>query len=235
LKDAPIIDVRGSRGAIRKAYDLFSFFYGFTVAIFERPAITAGLVRAAAQPGEVALDAGCGAGSAYARLYRAVGPGGLAVGIDMAARMLAATRQRVPGAVLAMAEIGRLPFANDAFDLVWSSYVLDLIPTNELTPVLREFLRVLRAGGRLALVSFTKDSDRLTAWERVYLHTPPRLAPYILGSCRPVRLAPFVRGAGFVSIDRRLVSRRMHWEIVTARKPVLQTSGAVAENEKAGR
>ncbi len=220
-----MIDVRGSRQAIRRAYDLFSFFYGFTVARDEKPAIARGLAQAAAQRGERILDAGCGSGNVYALLRDAAGCQGLAFGIDQAPRMLAATRRRVPGAQLARAEIGRLPFPAGAFDLLWSSYVLDLIPTEELGPVLCEFLRVLRPNGRLLLVCFTKPGDRLTWWERAYRHTPAWLVPYIFGSCRPVHLSPYVQDAGFVAVRREVVTGGMRSEIITAYKPSQPAGG----------
>jgi len=214
-----MIDVRGNRAAIRKAYDLFSIFYGATVTRFEKPAIAAGLRHAAVRPGERALDAGCGAGNVLARLREQVGPEGMAVGIDFAPRMLAATRRRVPGATLARADARRLPFAAGTFDLVWSSYMLDLLPTAELTPVLCEFMRVLRPGGRVTLVAFTKPGEKLTWWERAYLRTPVWLVPYVFGSCRPVRLRPFVEEAGFEAIESEEVARGMRSEVLTARRP----------------
>lgn len=214
-----MIEVRGSRAAIRKAYDIFSFFYGFIVAPIAKPAIRAGLARAMPQPGQRILDAGCGAGNVYRQFHHAVGGDGLAVGIDLAPRMLAATRRRLPDARLARAEIGQLPFAAGSFDLVWSSYVLDLIPTNELDGVLHEFLRVLKPDGRLVLVCFTNPGEKPTWWERLYVRTPSWLVPYIFGSCRPVRLAPFVEAAGFAAIEIAIILKGMRSEIVTARKP----------------
>jgi hypothetical protein len=40
-----MIEVRGSRAAIRRAYDFFSYFYGFTVSNLERRAIARGLEK----------------------------------------------------------------------------------------------------------------------------------------------------------------------------------------------
>lgn len=221
-----MIEVRGSRAAVRKAYDLFSIFYGGIVARFEKPAIAAGLGRAAVRHGERVLDAGCGPGNVLEKLAEEAGTQGMAVGIDFAPRMLAAARRRVAGARLVRADARQLPFAAGTFDLVWSSYMLDLLPTADLAPVLCEFLRVLRPGGRMTLVAFTKPGEKLTWWERAYLRTPAWLVPYIFGSCRPVRLTPFVREAGFVAIESEDVQRGMRSEVLTARRPSQPDAGS---------
>ena len=178
------------------------------------------------RPGERVLDVGCGVGNVRAKLREQAGPEGMAVGIDFAPRMLAATRRRVPGAGLARADARQLPFAAGTFDLVWSSYMLDLLPTADLTPVLCEFMRVLRPGGRVTLVPFTKPGEKLTWWERAYLRTPVWLVPYVFGSCRPVRLRPFVEEAGFEAIESEEVARGMRSEVLTARRPSRRDRGS---------
>jgi demethylmenaquinone methyltransferase/2-methoxy-6-polyprenyl-1,4-benzoquinol methylase len=107
-----------------------------------------------------------------------------------------------------------------AFDLVWSSYFLDLIPTRELPLLLLEFRRVLRPNGRMLLVNLSKKGEHKTWWERIYLRTPSRLVPYLFGSCRPIQAAPLVRDAGFIRIERELVSEGLDSEVIIARKPL---------------
>jgi ubiquinone/menaquinone biosynthesis C-methylase UbiE len=50
---------------------------------------------------------------------------------------------------LKQADSRRLPFDEDAFDLVYNAYMLDLIPAQDMPLTLGEFWRVLRPGGRL--------------------------------------------------------------------------------------
>lgn len=140
------------------------------------------------------------------------------VGVDLAPGMLAATRRALPAARLARADAFRLPFPDDAFDLLWASYLLDLIPTSEMALLLGEFRRVLRPGGRLLLVNFSKRGERLTGWERAYQVTPSFLVAYLFGGCRPVEAEPFVREAGFVAVEREFVPGGLDSEIITARK-----------------
>lgn len=215
---ADVIQARGSQAAIVRAYNFFSLLYGCTAARMEREAVTRGLARAQVRSGERVLEVAVGTAAAFRRLRQRVGPQGQLIGVDVAPGMLAVTRRRVRDARLAQADARALPFPADYFDLVWSSYLLDLIATDELTPLLEEFRRVLQPGGRLALVNFSKDSNRLTWWERAYQETPSPLVPWLFAGCRPVQAEPFVRAAGFTDIERTFVPGGLDSEIITAHK-----------------
>lgn len=219
-----MVEARGSRAALVRAYDFYSHLYGRTAARLEREAVTEGLKRAQVGPNERVLEVAVGTAAAHERLARRLGPRGLLVGVDLSTGMLSATRRRMPGARLARADARALPFANESFDLVWSSYLLDLIPTAEMTPVLAEFRRVLRPaaagrpGGRMLLVNFSKTGAEPTWWERLYALTPDWLVPWLFAGCRPVEAEPFVREAGFVEVGREFVHAGFPSEIITARK-----------------
>ena len=184
-KIGPMIEARGSRHAVLRTYNLFADFYGFWSVLFEEKAITCGLALARVLPGERVLEVAVGPGTVLARLRQQTGKSGCAVGIDLAPRMLRVARRRAPQALLVRADARSLPFGEGAFDLVWSSFFLDLVPTAELTPLLQEFRRVLRLGGRLLLVSLSQKGKAPTWWERSYRLTPSWLVPYLFGGCRP--------------------------------------------------
>lgn len=235
-----MIEARGSRSALARAYTFFSLLYGRTAARLEREAVSRGLTRAQVHPGERVLEVAVGPGHVHERLGRRLGASGFLVGVDLAPGMLAATRRRLPEARLVRADALALPFPDDSFDLLWASYLLDLIPTEEFAPLLREFRRVLRAdpstplpsarpppagklrasgtSGRLLLVNFSKGGSGLTRWERLYERTPGWLVPYLFGGCRPVEAEPFVREAGFTDVEREFISRGLDSEIILARK-----------------
>jgi demethylmenaquinone methyltransferase/2-methoxy-6-polyprenyl-1,4-benzoquinol methylase len=163
-----MIEARGNRGAIVRAYDLFSYVYSSTAARLERAGVNRGLERLRVRPGDRVLEVAVGTAVVHARLRARVGHPGRLIGVDLSPGMLRATRRRLPDARLARADARRLPFGAETFDALWSSYLLDLIPTAEITPVLVEFHRVLRVGGQLVLVNFSKNQAGPTLWERCW-------------------------------------------------------------------
>ncbi len=102
--------------------------------------------------GGTALDVGCGPGTVTASLARAAGPGGLALGVDISEPMLARAVRAESGPQVGFlrADAQRLPLRDDTVDAVVSIAVLQLIP--EPAAALSEIARVLRPGGRLAIM-----------------------------------------------------------------------------------
>ena len=87
-------------------------------------------------PGRV-LDIGCGTGY-LTRLLR-----GSVVALDASAEMLEIARSRVPNATFVQAEVPPLPFADEEFDLVFSSNLYSHIEAVETrVAFIREALRV---------------------------------------------------------------------------------------------
>ncbi|MDV3123292.1 methyltransferase domain-containing protein [Mycobacterium sp. 21AC1] len=110
-------------------------------------------------PGGVALDVGSGPGNVTAALARAAGLDGIALGVDISEPMLARAVEAEAGRQVGFlrADAQRLPFRDDSFDAVTSIAVLQLIPDAEAA--LSEMVRVLRPGGRMAIMVPTA-SDR---------------------------------------------------------------------------
>jgi SAM-dependent methyltransferase len=103
-------------------------------------------------PGGIALDIGSGPGSVTASLARAAGPEGLALGVDISEPMLARAVRAVAGPQVGFlrADAQRLPLRDQTVDAAVSVAVLQLIPDPPAT--LSEIARVLRPGGRVALM-----------------------------------------------------------------------------------
>ena len=103
-------------------------------------------------PGGTALDVGSGPGNVTASLARAAGPEGLALGIDISEPMLARAVRNEAGPQVGFikADAQRLPLRDNTVDAVVSTAVLQLVP--DPTAALAEIARVLRPGGRLAIM-----------------------------------------------------------------------------------
>src|ERR1700742_3429371 len=102
--------------------------------------------------GGIALDVGAGPGPITASLARAAGPDGLALGVDISEPMLARAVRAEAGPQVGFlrADAQRLPFRDETFDAVISIAMLQLIP--EPSAALAEMVRVLRPGGRMAVM-----------------------------------------------------------------------------------
>src|SRR5207237_10912279 len=98
-----------------------------------------------------ALDVGCGTGFLSLEL---AGRGHRVTGIDFAPQMLAEARKKATAQRLAVrfeeGDAEQLPFAAGSFDLVMTRHVLWTLPHPE--PAVDEWIRVLRPGGRLAVM-----------------------------------------------------------------------------------
>jgi ubiquinone/menaquinone biosynthesis C-methylase UbiE len=122
-----------------------------------------------------ALDAGCGTG--FLSLELAV-RGHRVTGVDFAPAMLAEARRKAAAAGLSIrfeeADAEHLPFAAGSFDLAISRHVLWTLPHPEAA--IDEWLRVLRPGGRLAIIDGAQYSEAAAPPQRENARTSPEYA-----------------------------------------------------------
>jgi SAM-dependent methyltransferase len=157
--------------------------------------------------GDRVLDLGCGDGAFAAELVAA---GCRVVMADVADEALRRARGRAPGAeAVALAEGAPLPFAEDAFDVVWAGEVLEHVA--DVAGLLAEVRRVLRWGGRLLVT---------TPWHgRVVVapdtHFDPRADHLRFFSARTLRLV--LDDAGFGDAEIGAGGARGRWLWASAR------------------
>jgi SAM-dependent methyltransferase len=99
------------------------------------------------------LDAGCGTGEFLAL---ALERGASAVGIDLSPDMLAVARLRAPGAELREGDITKLPYDDDAFDVVTAFNAVQF--TDDVPATIAELARV---APKVAVCGWAADSQLL--------------------------------------------------------------------------
>ncbi len=107
------------------------------------------LAAAGVGAGQRVLDVACGTGILARTALVRVGAGGQIVGLDLNQGMLDVARRKAPMLDWRLGRAEALPFAAESFDVVVSQFGLMFF--QDRTAALREMMRVLRPGGRLAI------------------------------------------------------------------------------------
>lgn len=187
----------------QRIYDRIGARYDW-FGLFESRARQLALSYLALRRGARVLNLGVGTGQEHAILRQGVGEEGLALGLDVSRVMVLIAAGR-SGAPMLQADAMHLPIASGSMDLVYSAYLLDLIPGIAQPQLLEGVRRILKPSGRLVILSLTEGVDPLSRglvglWKRLYAFSPALCA-----GCRPIRLAALVRGAGFEILRSQVV------------------------------
>jgi demethylmenaquinone methyltransferase/2-methoxy-6-polyprenyl-1,4-benzoquinol methylase len=113
------------------------------------------------RPGDTVLDLACGTGLNFSYLTERLGPDGRVVGVDLTRAMLQRAQRKLVGrgwkhVTLLEGDAAHLPLASDSCDAVLCSYGMVIIP--DYRRALAEAVRVLKPGGRLALLEPQRGS-----------------------------------------------------------------------------
>lgn len=221
ITEGRISRVRRSKAEAKAAYDKMSRWYDALAGSSEKALVQLGLEKLSVAEGEVTLEIGFGTGHALVAMAKTVGDSGKVYGIDISEGMLNVARDKLNTADLAKRVVLRrgdavhLPFEDHLFDGVLMSFTLELFDTPEIPVVLAECRRVLREGGRVAVIAMSKNGNR-GLMLRLYEWAHRRFPKYV--DCRPIFVHQALEEAGFQILD--ITERRM-WglpvEIVTAR------------------
>ncbi|MEK9146309.1 MAG: methyltransferase domain-containing protein, partial [Elusimicrobiota bacterium] len=178
----------------------------FTMA-FLRPVGEEMLREAALRPGAKVLDAACGTGEPGLSAARIVGEGGRVTGTDLSEEMIHVAREKARKLGLrnyeaATADAGALPFEDGSFDSVLCRMGIMFVPDPARTA--REFFRVLKPGGRLALCVWAEPSKNPWATtiadivnSTLGVPPPPPGSPGLFRQAQPGTLKALLGSAGF--------------------------------------
>lgn len=150
------------KAAIAGVFDRAAATYDQVGVPFFGPAGAELVSVAAPRPGERLLDVGCGRGASLLPAAVAVGPAGLAVGVDLAPAMVAAAAAATVGLPQVRVHLGdaedpTVPELPDgSVDLVLAGLVLFFLP--DPAAAVRRYATLLHPGGRLAVSTFAEST-----------------------------------------------------------------------------
>jgi demethylmenaquinone methyltransferase/2-methoxy-6-polyprenyl-1,4-benzoquinol methylase len=171
--------------------------------------------EAVVRPGDRVLDAACGTGD-FAIADERAGAGAV-VGVDFSARMLERARRKAPAIDWRHGDLLDLPFPDASFDATTVGFGIRNV--SELDRGLHELRRILRPGGRLAVLEITRPRGVIAPffalWFDRVIPLIGRAVPggraytYLPASVRRFpgaeELAGRLEGAGFTDVRFRLL------------------------------
>lgn len=153
------------------------------------------------------LEVAVGTGKLFSQIVKC-NPHGRNEGMDLSPAMLSQARKRLQQAPseayrLQLGSAYELPYEDGSFDLLFNTYMLDLLPEQDFLKILSEFMRVLRPTGKMVLVSFSFG----THWFNRFWYWLAKVFPALLTNCRPVRMSQAAAKAGFHNLKVEHISQ----------------------------
>lgn len=202
-----ILEARSTHDEIVRKYNRIASVYDLFGILMESKARQRALDFAAIKNGERILEVALGTGLNFVEILKR-NPWGWVEGIDISMKMLERARKRISKTgqqnyTLHLCDCRHLPFDDGAFDILINQYMFDIFPLEDFRPILLEFKRVLKDGGKIVLVNMTKREKWLNQiYEEIY-----KLKPPLLAGCRGIRIQPFLEATRFKGIQRVFVSQ----------------------------
>jgi len=202
-----ILEARYTHEEIVRKYNWIAPIYDLFGILMESKARQRAIDMAAIKNGETILEVAFGTGLNFVEILKR-NPQGWVNGIDVSMKMLERARKRISKTgqknyTLYLGDCRHLPFDDGTFDILMTQYLLDILPVEDFIPILLEFRRVLKDGGRIVLVNMTKGERWLNKiYEEIY-----KLKPPLLAGCRGVMAQPFLEEIGFKEFEREFVSQ----------------------------
>lgn len=202
-------------------FDRAAGFYDFLMGYFEMPANARALRKLESKEYSQVIELGVGTGLSLAALLSRLPASARVVAVDRSRRMIDRARHRIEQRGVAdRVEFVRTDatdtgLASNAFDAVFSSFLLDQFDVEKRRATLREAWRLLKPGGVGCFVVMDaaprRRFDRALAagynalyarWNPIWMALFDGYAPH----CRPVRLRELLDEVGF-TVTRREQAR----------------------------
>ena len=212
-----VLRVLQTKEETKAFYNKIAKVYDFLAERSEEPVRKVGLEMLSAQVGQTVLEIGFGTGHCLIDLARSVGPSGRVFGIDLSEKMVEISQKRtdeegLDGRIeLSCGDALHLPYASGIMDGIFMSFTLELFDTPEISIVLTECKRILKAGGQLVVVSMSRVQPKglvMEIFEWTHRHFPNYL------DCRPILVRQALEDAGFEVRDSKIMNMWISVEVV---------------------
>ena len=167
--DSPNIMKRDETYYIAKTFDYMARFYDRTsnkklgLEFYSLAAKLSGV-----KEGDKVLDVGCGTGTLALRLKKQAGNKGFVAGIDASSEMLKQAKIKADKENirldLRVASIEKIPFSDNFFDVVTSTWVIHQLSLPLKKKGIKEIFRVLKVGGHFLLADLHKITNPFRAF-----------------------------------------------------------------------
>jgi len=182
------------------------------------------LVDMTVRAGDHVLDAGGGTGITAVYAAQKVGHNGKVIILDISEGMLERAGEKVAGlgledvVELRTGDILNLPFEDESFDVVLSTY--SLCPVYDPERGIRELYRVLKRGGLLGVAHSAEPDNPLLRWLSGRIESIVWRFPFISLGCRAIDVLPYLKEAGVeVVFERRTGVPLWPFKVFVVRKP----------------
>lgn len=171
-----LLKILGFFVLLQLALRIVKRFYAFSPPAFMGPLLDSNfrkklqppeklIKRSGIKEGMRILEIGCGSGAFTTFAARASGIKGEVYALDIQPKMLVQLKKKlsrpenrdIKNIKLIEADVHKLPFENNSFDVVYTVTVLQELP--DRIRALKEIKRVLKPGGILAVTEFLPDPD----------------------------------------------------------------------------
>jgi len=204
-----------------RQYARVAWFYDGWGRLTEDKALTRLLQLADITDGMNIVEVATGTGRLFEKVVK-LNPSGINEGMDLSPAMLDHARRRLhrsaPTGVYHLQEGSayQLPYAPGRFDLLFNTFMLDLLPVEDYPKLLGEFMRVLKPGGRVAIAYFSEGKK----WFNRFWPWVAKFFPSLLTGCRPVAPEAALRQVGFEILQQETISQNTFpSSVIIAKKP----------------
>ncbi len=182
------------------------WFYDFWGKFTEKKALESAISLSGLSNKIKVLDVGVGTGQLFEKIIR-LNPDGINSGIDLSFSMIKKASDKLKAQqanlILISGNAFKLPYKDEQFDFIFSSYMFDLLPENSFKNILSEFQRVMKPGGTGIIITMAMGIK----WYNKIWYLTAKYFPSLLTNCRPVQLVEYIDNSKFQITTKETVSQ----------------------------